>query len=257
MFDYPTVAAISGYLTERLAPPQLPGAAGEAAVEPQPAATLVPAQQGEQQLVLVAGIRSRLAQLPGSEPLAAAAVPAADPISPVILDRWDADFGRSIASFSPASRLAGAGSAGGLLGGRFGGFVLEWSVFDPEAFAIPPSEATLLDPQQRVLLEEAAGLLPAPDSPAGGNKASSSMAQQLTAVAVGIAKLGEPAVVAAGLAAATAAGSSYVGTGRALSAAAGRLSYCFGLKGPSGELESNWRVPSGLQGLSACLLAGS
>ena len=60
--------------------------------------------------------------------------------------------------------------------------------------------------------------------------------QQQTAVAVGIAKLGEPAAVAAGNAAAVAAGSSYVGTGRALSAAAGRISYCYGLKGPSGGL---------------------
>lgn len=85
-----------------------------------------------------------------------------------------------------------------------------------------------------MLLEEAAGLLPTPDSPAGGSKLGGSALQQLTAVAVGIAKLGEPAVVAAGAAAATAAGSSYVGTGRALSASAGRLSYCFGLKGPSG-----------------------
>ena len=47
----------------------------------------------------------------------------------------------------------------------------------------------------------------------------------LTAVAVGIAKLGEPAVVAAHKEA-----SSYVGTGRALSVAAGRLSYTHALK---------------------------
>ena len=47
----------------------------------------------------------------------------------------------------------------------------------------------------------------------------------LTAVAVGIAKLGEPAVVSAHKEA-----SSFVGTGWALSAAAGRLSYVHGLK---------------------------
>ena len=47
----------------------------------------------------------------------------------------------------------------------------------------------------------------------------------LTTVAVGIAKLGEPAVLAAHKEA-----SSFVGTGRALSAAAGRLSYVHGLK---------------------------
>ena len=48
---------------------------------------------------------------------------------------------------------------------------------------------------------------------------------RLTAVAVGIAKLGEPAVMAMHKEA-----SSFVGTGRALSAAAGRLSYVHGLK---------------------------
>lgn len=50
----------------------------------------------------------------------------------------------------------------------------------------------------------------------------------LTAVAVGIAKLGEPAAVAGHKDA-----SSFVGTGRALSVAAGRLSYIHGLKARS------------------------
>lgn len=62
-------------------------------------------------------------------------------------------------------------------------------------------------------VQETAGLL-TPD--AGTGK---------TAVAVAIAKLGEPAVVAQ-----FAGGGSFVGTGRALSSAAGRLSYVYGLK---------------------------
>lgn len=62
-------------------------------------------------------------------------------------------------------------------------------------------------------MQETAGLLP-PD--VGSSK---------TAVAVAIAKLGEPAVVAQ-----FKGGGSFIGTGRALSAAAGRLSYVYGLK---------------------------
>ena len=80
-----------------------------------------------------------------------------------------------------------------------------------------------MDPAQRILLEDTVGLLP-PDTPSSQ-----------TAVSVAIAKLGEPSVVAAGNAAAVAAGSSFVGTGRALSAAAGRISYVYGLRGPSSE----------------------
>lgn len=139
VFDYPTVAAITAYLADRLEPAQLPVAQDAAAAELDSAAGLVPAAQAERQLVLVTDIRSRLAQLPGSVPLDAAAVPGADPICPVLYDRWDADFGRCMASFSSPSRLTGASSAAGVLGGRFGGFVLEWAAFDPEAFAVPPS----------------------------------------------------------------------------------------------------------------------
>ena len=58
----------------------------------------------------------------------------------------------------------------------------------------------------------------------------------LTAVAVGIAKLGEPAVLATQKEA-----SSFMGTGRALSAAAGRLSYVHGLKVPA--VSSSWESP--------------
>lgn len=101
-------------------------------------------------------------------------------------------------------------------------FVMEWATFDAELFSIPPSEAGLMDPQQRLLLEETAGLLTS-DATAGPAALS-------TAIMVAIAKLGEPPVVAAGAAAAVGTGSSFIGTGRALSAAAGRLSYVYGLK---------------------------
>ena len=60
----------------------------------------------------------------------------ADHIRSVPLDRWDSDS------------LAAPG-----LGARFGGFVAEWAHFDASLFGISPSEAAVLDPQQRVLLE--------------------------------------------------------------------------------------------------------
>jgi len=65
----------------------------------------------------------------------------------------------------------------------------------------------------------------------------------LTAVAVGIAKLGEPIVMASFKEA-----SSFVGTGRALSAAAGRLSYVHGLKVRDSlfEVSALWDLLKGL-----------
>lgn len=279
VFDYPTAAAISAYLSERLAPALPPSTSGEReSVALNEAAhggiggSLVPAAPSPAQPILITDIRSRLAELPGG---AAAAAASADPIRPIPYDRWDPDFGQALASFSGGAggRVGSRSGAGAARSGSFCGFVLQWAEFDAELFAVPPyggalgtgwrvcavvccstpgcpavaaaagplhlatattcppAEAALLDPQQRVLLEEASALLLTPDGLSSGK--GTALSQQ-TAVSVGIAKLGEPPAVAAGTAAAVEAGSSYVGTGCALSAAAGRLSYFFGLKGPSG-----------------------
>lgn len=59
-----------------------------------------------------------------------------DAIRAVPLDRWEVDA-------IPQSYA----------GGCFGGFVKSWAKFDAAAFGITPSEAALMDPQQRVMLE--------------------------------------------------------------------------------------------------------
>ena len=287
VFDYPTAAAISSYLADRLVP-ALPADDGEFAhgdaADAGPNSSLVSAAGAHQpQQVLITDIRSRLAQLPGSAGNNADAT--TDPICAVPYDRWDPDFGRILSHFGSSAAQQGR-SVSGVRGGRFGGFVLDWAAFDPGLFAISPSggcactgpgfhtcmlcscqpaaalpsstlatcpaaEAVLLDPQQRVLLEETAALL-SPDSSSSVGKSSTAYAQQ-TAVAVGIAKLGEPPAVVAGTAAAVTAGSSYVGTGLALSAAAGRISYCYGFKGPSGECS----VGGWVQRVACCRIASS
>ena len=78
----------------------------------------------------IEAIRSQLASSSSS------IVASPDAMSAVPLDRWDAD------------RLPEA-----VMGGRFGGFVADWAGFDAAAFGISPSEAALMDPQQRVLLQ--------------------------------------------------------------------------------------------------------
>ena len=259
VFDYPTASAITEYLAERLtsssAPPSQRGQHAEATSQVDPFSSQVvlggapPQPAAVEQLVFVTAVRGRIADKPGDT-----GNTWGDHIQPVPLDRWDSDFGQVFTVFGcpPGANK----QSPGMLGGRFGGFLLNWSSFDPEVFSIPPagmggsdacfacaqfsrlhlalnlfpvvhlaSEAALMDPQQRLVLEATAGLL-VRDNPGGDG--------QQTAVFVGIAKLGEPAVAVAGIASAAAAGSSFVGTGSALSAAAGRISYTYGLRGPSG-----------------------
>ncbi|MEM1168906.1 MAG: beta-ketoacyl synthase N-terminal-like domain-containing protein, partial [Cyanobacteria bacterium P01_H01_bin.35] len=105
---------------------------------------------------------------------------------------------------------------------RYGGFLSQVDQFDAPFFGISPREAQSLDPQQRLLLEvsweaiERANLLP------------EKLFKTQTGVFIGIctsdysqqlANFGTP--------------EAYWGTGSALSAAAGRLSYQLGLTGPS------------------------
>lgn len=56
--------------------------------------------------------------------------------------RWDTD-----AHYSPSGGVAKVAS-------RFGTFVHSTFDFDPEAFGLSVNEASLMDPQSRVLLEE-------------------------------------------------------------------------------------------------------
>ncbi|MBV8587317.1 MAG: acyltransferase domain-containing protein, partial [Verrucomicrobia bacterium] len=136
-----------------------------------------------------------------------------DAIVEVPPDRWDIN-----ALYDPNP------DASGKMNTRWGGFLDAIDQFDPEFFGISPREAVGMDPQQRVLLEvtwealENAGLCP--DRLAGSQ----------TGVFVGVCntdyflkqfETGRDSVDA------------YVATGNAHSVASGRISYLFGLHGPS------------------------
>ena len=88
---------------------------------------------GARPLIVVQDMSMRLPNMPSQENLN---LNASDAIRAIPLDRWEADA-------IPESNL----------GGRFGGFVKYWAEFDAAAFGITPSEAALMDPQQRVMLE--------------------------------------------------------------------------------------------------------
>ncbi|MDZ7269344.1 MAG: SDR family NAD(P)-dependent oxidoreductase [candidate division KSB1 bacterium] len=108
---------------------------------------------------------------------------------------------------------------------RKGGFLREVDKFDARFFGITPREAVSMDPQQRLLLEvtwealEHAGIVP------------ETLMGSPTGVFVGISgtdysQLLLKHVEVSGI-------DAYAGTGNAFSVAAGRVSYTFGLQGPS------------------------
>ncbi|MFL9906609.1 SDR family NAD(P)-dependent oxidoreductase [Paraburkholderia sp. RL17-337-BIB-A] len=108
---------------------------------------------------------------------------------------------------------------------RHGAFLGRVKEFDSQFFNISPNEAACLDPQQRLLLEVSweafeSACLPA-DQLLGSN----------TAVFIGTSSFEHASHI--GQASPPERIDAYFGTGGALSAAAGRLSYFYGLKGPA------------------------
>jgi len=108
---------------------------------------------------------------------------------------------------------------------RIGAFIDDVDMFDAKFFGISPREAEYMDPQQRLLLEvvweaiENAGIKPRSLSGSNGG------------VFIGLmngdyASLISSAEDIQGI-------NAYIGSGNAFSAAVGRISYTFGLRGPS------------------------
>jgi amino acid adenylation domain-containing protein len=165
----------------------------------------------------IIGMACRVPGASNPEALAGLLFGAVDAITQVPADRWDAD-----SVYNPDQ------SAPGCTNTRWGGFIEGVGDFDPALFGISPREAEEIDPQHRLLLEvsrealERAGI--APDSLQGSR----------TGVFVGISssdyerrrmETSSPL-------------NSYVGTGNARSMAANRISYTYGLEGPSMAVDS-------------------
>jgi acyl transferase domain-containing protein len=142
-----------------------------------------------------------------------------DAIGEVPADRWDKDYYYDL---NPDVR--------GKICTRSGGFLQNKDRFDPQFFNISPREAMYMDPQQRLLLEVAWEALENANIPANRLYGSD------TGVFVGISVFDFANLVAKYLPEWDA--DHTVGTGSALSAAAGRISYVFGLRGPSIALDT-------------------
>ena len=202
VFDYPTISAIVGYVSTRMLgdsdTPPLPQhlAAGEG-----PVAAVCQVGSVRSNLP-VAG--ESISDIDSSQQLS----PVPDSLSTVPFARWDVNVPPAFDSGSKPMA-------------HFGGFVTDVETFDAQLFACASSEATLMDPQQRLLLELSV-------SPLAAARVSSSAGS----VFVG-SFFQEYAARTALEQHATLRGSSFSATGIASSVVSGRLSFTYGMNGPS------------------------
>lgn len=212
IFDYPNIQAIASFISSNISK-NIGHGAHDAVI---PDSSLIPSSNPimsnkQSTCVSIVGINGRV-PFHNNELYETGVT---DLIREAPIDRWDVDH---------SSLLLNSVHRPKFLSGRFGGYVRTWAWFDSEAFSISSQEASIMDPQQRCLLEDALPLV-------GRGDSSALIESGTTSVAVGIAKLGEPSFWSSTTAGGN-IGGGYVATGKALSAAAGRLSYTFGLKGP-------------------------
>ena len=188
LFDHATTGAIARYVHERLVEQARAQGAAEAgassAKEPPPPLPLPlaprppPASPSSSPLVEVCAVASRMPG--GGRSALRLAAAAEDAVSRIPLERW-----RVPGEFGGGGGGGGGGSGGGgdddSGGGssavRFGAFLPPGDAerFDARAFGLGASEAALVDPQQRLVLELSAEvwsraglLLRAPPSPSAG-----------------------------------------------------------------------------------------
>jgi acyl transferase domain-containing protein/acyl-CoA synthetase (AMP-forming)/AMP-acid ligase II/acyl carrier protein len=201
-FDFPTPVALTAELLHRvgLAEPE----AGSA-----PAGGL----RSEADRIAIIGLGCRMpGRVDGPAALWRLLRDGVDAITEVPADRWDIDRFYHPDPAHPGTIVT-----------RYGGFVEAVYAFDPGFFGIAPREVRQLDPQQRLLLEVCWETFEHAGIPAR------SLAGSETGVFIGIGT----SDYVYGLTREPERIEGYLGTGNALSVAANRLSYVFGLEGPS------------------------
>jgi acyl transferase domain-containing protein/acyl carrier protein/methylmalonyl-CoA mutase cobalamin-binding subunit len=177
--------------------------------------TAAPASAGE----------SSAAAAYAQEPVAIVGMAGRFPQAGSVEEFWDLlRDGRDPIARIPADRFDVSGLGDGVLTTDQGGFLRDIDRFDASFFGIPAREAESLDPQQRLLLESAWHAL---EDAAIDPK---SLKGSRTGVYVGVSYSDYARLLAA---AGTAGVDAYYGTGTALNAVAGRLSFTLGLGGPA------------------------
>ena len=204
-FDYPSVTQLARHLAGRLWPRS----------RPEPRRGRRRAYSSEP--VAVVGLACRFPGAPDSEAFWQLLDQGVDAIGEVPAERWNID-----AYYDPDPDKPGKMST------RYGGFLPQVDGFDAELFGIAPREAVRMDPQHRALLEvgwealEHAGI------------AGRGLVGSKTGVFIGISSFDYAQLTGGDLDQMD----LYAGIGGGLAYAAGRLSYVFGLQGPSQAIDT-------------------
>jgi acyl transferase domain-containing protein/acyl carrier protein len=200
VWDHPSIEQLVGHLTAPAAAPapepHRPPRTPHAVSEP----------------VAIVGIACRFPQAADPAAYWRLLATGTDAISEVPRDRWDA-----------AELFDGDLAAPGKMNTRWGGFLDQVDRFDAQAFRISPREAAQMDPQQRLMLELCSEALD------DAGVALEPLRGSDTGVFVG-AMWSDYARLIAGDASAI---SPHTATGQDTSILAGRVSYVYGLQGPS------------------------
>ena len=197
LWDYPSVNAVVRFLTG--------GADTSSAAD---AARSVRRDDA----IAIVGLACRFPEAPDAAAFWRLLLDGVDAIAEVPPDRWDLER-----YFSADPSVPGKMST------RWGGFLRDIDKFDPQFFGISPREAAQMDPQQRLVLELAWEAI----EDAGINPAS--LKDSLTGVYVG-AMWSDYARLLAGTPEAI---TPHTATGQDTSIIPARVSYTFGLQGPS------------------------
>lgn len=213
IFDYPTVTALVDFL-HPLLQAQTPAPAGApATIEEEcavPASTTTSLAHSDELSRVIqsrpartapVGITHMEVRAPGN---ALASTHGTDAVSRISLSRWDVN-GQDQHTGRPVV--------------RFASLLDNVAYFDAGMFGISSSEAVVMDPQQRLVLECTASVIAAQ---------SRAFSNTSCGVFVGVSSTDYARLTDRH----SAAASAYSATASALSVAAGRLSYQFGFKGP-------------------------
>ena len=213
LFDYPTVVALSGYLSGLVC--------GERQVNDQVGRTRQSTHDKQRGYVAVVGVSCRLpGGIEGPALLWNALTDGHCMVGKVPFSRWDVD--------AVTAKRANLGKA---VQNRmqWGGFMEDLELFDPSPFRISTAEASVMDPQQRLLLEYS--YLAFLD--AGYTKED--LQDQNVGVFIGIAA--NDAMELAGNAD-TSETSVYSANATNHATAAGRISFTFGVQGPCASYDT-------------------